>query len=197
MLAMLILSGEALLFLRSLFRWRLCERLLGRTLFLRSGIPGAWLRCSAGKLCDRDSEGSGELRLDTSLSVGEEDVEVEAAGCRAVVLISESGCGGAGAFAAAGAGISALLAMGQVALTRASEIEARLNANLEAQEQSHGSGAHGTDTLSALHACYGGRRCGREASRAQTGIAIAIACCVSLTAGCSCQHRPETAHSLA
>lgn len=29
------------------------------------------------------------------------------------------------------------------------------------------------DTLTALHACYGGRWCGREASRGQTGIAIA------------------------
>ena len=95
-------------------------------------------------MCDRDSEGSGELRLDTSLSVGEEDVEVETAGCRSAVVISESGCGGAGALAAAGAGISAFLAMGQVALTRASEIEARLNANLEAEEQSHSSGANNT-----------------------------------------------------
>jgi hypothetical protein len=88
-------------------------------------------------LCDKeDRERSGELRLDTSLSVGEEEVEA-AVGCRLEVLISECGCGGAGA-AAGAAGISAFLAMGQVKLTRASEIEAGLNADLDAERKSHG-----------------------------------------------------------
>ena len=87
-------------------------------------------------MCDKeDRERSGELRLDTSLSVGEEEVEA-AVGCRLEVLISVSGCGGAGA--AAAAGISAFLAMGQVKLTRASEIEAGLNADLDAERKSHG-----------------------------------------------------------
>lgn len=126
MLAMLMLSGDALVFLMSRLRCRLWERLLGRTLFLRSGIPGAWLRCSADRLCDRDSEGSGELRLDTSLRVGEEEVEVA---CRSM-LISGSGGGGA-AGAAAGAGISAFLAMGQVK-AHASEIVAGLDLEAEA-----------------------------------------------------------------
>lgn len=93
-------------------------------------------------MCDKDSEGSGELRLDTSLSVGEE--EVEAAGCRSVVLISGSGCGGA-AGAAAGAGISAFLAMAQVK-AHASEIEAGLSLEAQCRKQNHDDGAytHGT-----------------------------------------------------
>jgi hypothetical protein len=93
-------------------------------------------------LCDKDSEGSGELRLDTSLSVGEEEVEVP--GCRSVVLISGSGCGG-GAGAAAGAGISAFLAMAQVK-AHASEIEAGLSLEAQCRKQNHDDGAytHGT-----------------------------------------------------
>ena len=89
-------------------------------------------------MCDKDNEGSGELRLDTSLSVGEE--EVEAAGCRSV-LISGSGCGGAGAGAAAGAGISAFLAMGQVK-AHASEIEAGLSLEAACRKQNHDDGAY-------------------------------------------------------
>lgn len=105
-------------------------------------------------MCDKeDSERSGELRLDTSLRVGEEEVEA-AVGCRAAVLISESGCGGAGA-AAGAAGISAFLAMGQVKLTRASEIEAGLNADLDAEgRKSRRWCIHSQQTARLL---YGGR----------------------------------------
>ena len=135
-------------------------------------------------MCDKDSEGSGELRLETSLSVGEEEVEVEAAGCRSVVvLISGCGCGGAGA--AAGAGISAFLAMGQVKLTRASEIEAGLNANLEAEEQSH-SGAYTHSTPTTVED-------GVDEAHRQRKQALPLHA-VSPTAGCSCQHRPETGY---
>jgi hypothetical protein len=45
---------------------------VGRTLLRRSGIPGAWLRCS---ITGADGNGDDEA----SLSVGEEEVEGEAA----------------------------------------------------------------------------------------------------------------------
>jgi hypothetical protein len=45
---------------------------VGRTLLRRSGIPGAWLRCSI-------TEADGEDGDEASLSVGEEEVEAEAA----------------------------------------------------------------------------------------------------------------------
>jgi hypothetical protein len=46
---------------------------MGRTLLRRSGIPGAWLRCS---ITAADGEYGGD---EASLGVGEEEVEAEAA----------------------------------------------------------------------------------------------------------------------
>ena len=67
MFAMLMLIGEALLFLASRVRIRLWERLVGRTLFLRSGMPGAWLRSKG--LGEREADSAGEeVREETSLS---------------------------------------------------------------------------------------------------------------------------------
>lgn len=127
MLAMLMLSGDALLFRMSRPLLRLCERLPGRTLFLRSGIPGAWLRCAAGLLCDKDSERSGELRLDTSPCSAREEVE---AACRSMLRSASAAAG------AAGAGISACLAMGQ-AKAHTSEIAGWLDLDLEAEAAVH------------------------------------------------------------
>ena len=45
---------------------------MGRTLLRRSGIPGAWLRCS---MTGADAKGDEDA---ASLGVGEEEVEVEA-----------------------------------------------------------------------------------------------------------------------
>ena len=48
---------------------------MGRTLLRRSGIPGAWLRCSITESDAGAAEGDNEA----SLGVGEEEVEAEAA----------------------------------------------------------------------------------------------------------------------
>jgi hypothetical protein len=48
---------------------------MGRTLLRRSGIPGAWLRCS---ITGSDADAA-EGDKDASLGVGEEEVEAEAA----------------------------------------------------------------------------------------------------------------------
>jgi hypothetical protein len=48
---------------------------MGRTLVRRSGIPGAWLRCS---IIESDA-GAAEGDNEASLGVGEEEVEAEAA----------------------------------------------------------------------------------------------------------------------
>lgn len=56
---------------------------MGRTLLRRSGIPGAWLRCSiAGADADADAEGDN----DASLGAGEVEVEVEVEAEAAAIL---------------------------------------------------------------------------------------------------------------
>lgn len=116
---------------------------------------------------------------------------VEAAGCRPV-LISESGCGGgAGPGAAAGAGMWAFLAMAQVKLTRAGEIEAGLNAILDAERAKSQQWCIRYEYALSTPVTVGGGDDGVDEA-IDTVFLPLPAVSPTAAAGCSCQHRPET-----
>ena len=105
-------------------------------------------------------------------------------GCRSMLISESGGGGGGGAGAAAGAGISAFLAMGQVN-AHASEIEAGLSLEAEAQDLD---GAYNNTPSTRL--LQWEMVWTRPVDDADLDALPLYA--VSPTARCSCQHRPET-----